>query len=104
MDKSLGKFNVIFGGNLIDRLYNPKTFLEQVSEFLEPKGILILASPYTWLEDFTPIDKWIGGCYHEGLPETTIQGLAKIVKPAGFDIIKDPEDVRFVIKENEWVY
>ena len=45
LDKSLGKFNVIFGGNLIDRLYDPKAFLDHVNEFLEPNGILLLSSP-----------------------------------------------------------
>jgi len=27
LDKSLGMFNLIFGGNLIDRLYDPAAFL-----------------------------------------------------------------------------
>ena len=34
LDKSLGKFNLIFGGNLIDRLYDPKAFLTQIGSFL----------------------------------------------------------------------
>jgi hypothetical protein len=34
LDKSLGKFNLIFGGNLIDRLYDPAAFLLQIGEFL----------------------------------------------------------------------
>lgn len=31
---SLGKFSVIFGGNLIDRLPDPSAFLNSVSSFL----------------------------------------------------------------------
>lgn len=34
LDPSLGKFSLIFGGNLIDRLYDPEAFLVQVSGFL----------------------------------------------------------------------
>lgn len=34
LDKSLGKFNLIFGGNLIDRLPDPAAFLQSVSGFL----------------------------------------------------------------------
>ena len=49
LDKGLGKFNLIFGGNLICRLYDPKAFLNHVKNFLEPNGILILASPCSWL-------------------------------------------------------
>lgn len=61
LDKNLGKFNLIFGGNLIDRLYNPAAFLEQIGEFIEPNGILILASPYSWLSEYTSKSKWLGG-------------------------------------------
>ncbi len=34
LDPSLGKFSVIFGGNLIDRLPDPSAFLKSVSSFL----------------------------------------------------------------------
>jgi 2-polyprenyl-3-methyl-5-hydroxy-6-metoxy-1,4-benzoquinol methylase len=31
LENSLGKFSLIFGGNLIDRLYDPEAFLIQVA-------------------------------------------------------------------------
>jgi hypothetical protein len=34
LDKSLGKFNLIFAGNLIDQLYDPAEFLLQIGDFL----------------------------------------------------------------------
>jgi len=34
LEQSLGKFSLIFGGNLIDRLYDPEAFLLQVAGFL----------------------------------------------------------------------
>ncbi len=34
LDPSLGKFNLIFGGNLVDRLPDPTAFLNSVSDFL----------------------------------------------------------------------
>ncbi len=49
LEESLGKFSLIFGGNLIDRLYDPEAFLIQVARFLETNGVLILTSPYSWL-------------------------------------------------------
>jgi 2-polyprenyl-3-methyl-5-hydroxy-6-metoxy-1,4-benzoquinol methylase len=49
MDKGIGKFDLIFGGNLIDRLEDPKAFLLQTKEFLENNGVLILSSPYSWM-------------------------------------------------------
>lgn len=50
LSHDLGKFDAIFAGNLIDRLYDPEAFLKQVSTFLTGKSILVLTSPYTWLE------------------------------------------------------
>ncbi len=55
LDHKLGKFDVIFGGNLIDRLYEPEQFLRQVKEFLTDHSILVLTSPYTWLEEYTKV-------------------------------------------------
>jgi len=34
LDKGLGKFSLIFAGNLIDRIYDPEAFLRQVTQFL----------------------------------------------------------------------
>ena len=66
MNKDLGKFDLIFGGNLIDRLYEPEAFLRQVAGFMTDKSILVLTSPYTWLTDYTPKEKWIGGKVEDG--------------------------------------
>lgn len=53
MNKELGKFDAIFGGNLLDRLYDPEAFLKGVVDFMSEKSILVLSSPYTWLTDYT---------------------------------------------------
>lgn len=59
LDLGLGKFSLIFGGNLIDRLPDPAAFLLSVSNFLEPNGVLIMTSPYTWLASYTAPEKWL---------------------------------------------
>lgn len=66
LDKSLGKFDLIFGGNLIDRLRDPAAFVSSVTEFLLPGGLLILTSPYSWLAEYTAPDKWLGGLIEKG--------------------------------------
>lgn len=71
LEQGLGKFSLIFGGNLIDRLYDPEAFLVQVASFLEKNGVLMLTSPYTWLEEWTPKDKWVGGYIKDGKPVST---------------------------------
>lgn len=57
---SLGKFDMILCSNLLCRLPSPRKFLNSVKDFLTPKGTLILISPYSWLEEYTPASEWIG--------------------------------------------
>lgn len=90
-------FDLIFGGNLIDRLYDPKKFLDSVAERLNDGGILILTSPYTWQEESTPKDKWIGGYKRDGENVSTLEGLEEIL---GNDFkLLESRDVPFVIQE-----
>ncbi len=90
-------FDLIFGGNLIDRLYDPKKFLDSMAERINKGGLLILTSPYTWQEESTPKEKWIGGYKRDGENVTTLQGLEEILG-SQFRLI-DTQDVPFVIQE-----
>ena len=90
-------FDLIFGGNLIDRLYDPKKFLDSLASRMNEGGILILTSPYTWQEESTPKEKWIGGYKRDGENVTTLDGLKEILGN-DFELI-DTKDVPFVIQE-----
>ncbi len=66
-------YDLILAANLLDRLADPGKFLASVHERLGAGGILVLASPYTWLPEFTAREKWLGGfterwrtLYHPG--------------------------------------
>ena len=39
------------------------------------RGQLILATPFTWLEEFTPVENWIGSKFEEKLHEKLNQIL-----------------------------
>ncbi len=56
-----GLFDVILAANLLDRVASPKALLRTCARHLRPGGTLVLASPYTWLEAFTPRAAWLGG-------------------------------------------
>jgi len=90
-------FDLIFAGNLIDRLYDPKKFLDSLASKLNEKGILILTSPYTWQEESTAKEKWIGGYKRDGENVSTLQGL-EVILGKEFKLI-DTRDVPFVIQE-----
>ena len=53
-------YDLVLAANLIDRLYRPRRFLDSIHERINDGGLLIIASPYTWLEEHTPKEEWIG--------------------------------------------
>lgn len=98
LDRRFSGYDLIFAGNLIDRMVNPGSFLASVHERLNQGGLLVLASPYTWLGEFTAKDKWIGGIRRDGEPFYTIDGLKEILS-VHFTMVGEPRDVPFVIRE-----
>jgi len=93
-------YDLIFAGNLIDRLYDPKMFLSMIHERILSGGLLILTSPYTWLQEFTDRDKWLGGFKDSnGENFTTQDGLKKVLSD-NFKFI-DKKDIPFIIRETK---
>ena len=96
-------YDLILATNLIDRLYEPERFLSTVHERLNRQGILVLTSPYTWLEEYTQKKHWLGGRYDaNGDPVYGIDGL-KAVLSKHFELL-DVFDVPFVIRETARKY
>ncbi len=91
-------YDLILAANLIDRLYSPAQFLESVHERLNPGGLLLIASPYTWLPEHTKREAWIGGFKQDGENFTTLDGL-KAILGRRFRLIRGPLAVPFVIRE-----
>ena len=91
-------YDLILAANLIDRLYDPAKFLSHVHERLNPGGVLLIVSPYTWLEEHTPRASWIGGFKQDGENVTTLDGLKALLAPH-FRLMQAPREVPFVIRE-----
>lgn len=93
-------YDLVLAANLIDRLYRPRRFLDSIHERINDGGLLIIASPYTWLEDHTPKEEWIGGFKKDGENYTTLDGL-KAHLSGHFRLIGEPRKVPFVIRETQ---
>lgn len=91
-------FDLILASNLIDRLYNPGAFLSTAHERLNPGGVLLIASPYTWLEEHTPREDWVGGFKKDGESYTTLDGLKDLLG-RHFRLMQPALEVPFVIRE-----
>jgi putative 4-mercaptohistidine N1-methyltranferase len=103
LPEDLAGYDLIFAGNLIDRLPSPGRFLSSIHLRLNPGGLLVLTSPYTWLPEFTPRGEWLGGFSVNGKDVFTLDGLKKVLAP-DFRLAAAPLDVPFVIRETARKY
>ena len=94
---TLGTFDVVHAANLVDRLPEPLKFLRQLSALVRPGGQLILTSPYTWLEDYTPQANWLGGYYQNERAVTTFDRLQSELPDF---LLLTTKDIPFLIREH----
>ncbi len=94
-------YDLIFCSNLIDRLYYPQKFLDDIPNRVNDDGLLVLLSPYTWLEDYTPKKNWLGGFVKDGKEIKTLDTLKENLCEKGDFELLDTIDVPFVIKETK---
>jgi putative 4-mercaptohistidine N1-methyltranferase len=69
----IGKFDFVLMANLIDRLPDPAKCLARLPGLVNQGGWVVITSPYTWLEEYTPRDKWL----EQG--SGTLDGLRRIL-------------------------
>lgn len=96
----LSGYDLVLAANLIDRLYRPRRFLDSIHERINDGGLLVIASPYTWLEEHTPKEEWIGGFKKDGENYTTLDGLKDHLS-SHFRLVSAPLKVPFVIRETQ---
>lgn len=96
-------YDLVLAANLIDRLYSPRRFLATIHERLNPAGLLVLASPYLWQEEYTKKEEWLGGYREAGEPVWTLDGLRGMLEQH-FRLLGQPRDVPFVLRETRRTY
>jgi SAM-dependent methyltransferase len=47
--------------NLLCRLPDPITCLNSLPSIINTDGVVVIVTPFTWLEEFTVADNWLGG-------------------------------------------
>ncbi|GAB4170408.1 MAG: hypothetical protein Fur0032_09280 [Terrimicrobiaceae bacterium] len=93
LDENLGVFDLVLAANLICRLREPMKFLDRLPGLVRPGGQLLLTTPFTWLEDYTPRQNWLGGG-----EQSSFNALAAILG-SHFNL-EVKKDMPFVIREH----
>ncbi len=94
LSANLGTFDVVLAANLICRLPDPKPFFDRLPSLVKPGGQLLLTTPFTWLEEFTPKANWIGGT----IEKRSFTALEELLSPHFELSLK--RDLPFVIREH----
>ncbi|RHY03006.1 hypothetical protein DYB25_011296 [Aphanomyces astaci] len=97
---ALGSFDLVFASNLLCRLPQPKQFLDTLPSLVRPNGLLALISPYSWLEEYTPKEHWIGGTVlADGTAVDSFAEIQRLLAPH-FTLV-DRTQYPFLIREHD---
>ncbi len=65
----LGSFDLVHAANLLCRLTEPKKFLDRLPDLVRPGGHLVMATPATWMTEYTPQENQPSGLTLDYLDE-----------------------------------
>ena len=85
----LGTFDRVLAANLICRLTHPEKLLSRLPSLVNSGGELVLATPCTWLDEFTPPENW---------PQSSTLDWLKDTLSANFTLINETNEP-FLIRE-----
>lgn len=87
----LGAFDLVHAANLLCRLPSPLRFLRRLAALVKPGGKLVVATPATWLEEYTP---------KENQPEGPTLDYLKHHLGGDFDFV-EANELPFLIREQK---
>ncbi len=61
LPEALSDFDLVHAANLLCRLREPRKLLQRLPSLVRPGGTLLLVTPCTWLDTFTPEENWPPG-------------------------------------------
>jgi SAM-dependent methyltransferase len=80
---STDSFGLAVALQLLDSTPTPLHLLQSISTILQPGGSAILASPYDWSAQVTPIESWIGGHSQRGPTQGAAEPLLRSLLTPG---------------------
>jgi len=102
LPNELANFDLLLAANLIDRLNDPFSFLRRLPSLVSSGGLLVITSPYTWMESFTPQERWIGGKVVNGEEKSTLDELKAFLEDS-FSLLQ-VVDIPMTIREHSRKY
>ena len=101
----LGSYDGVVMSNLLCRLPDPMACLNSLPNIVNVGGVVVLVTPFSWLEEFTPRGKWLGG-FDDPVSKEAIYSkdvLQDVMERNGFEKIHEHE-MPLVIREHQRKY
>jgi hypothetical protein len=79
--------------------------LNAMPKIVNKGGVVVMVTPFTWLEEFTPKSKWLGG-FHDPVSQEPLyskDNLKMIMESLGFEKVYE-EQMPLVIREHRRKY
>jgi len=94
LGEDLASFDIVLAANLLCRLPDPRKFLARLPSLVRPGGQLLLTTPFTWLDEYTPREHWIGGRGDASSADVLIELLSPHFE------LHFQKDLPFIIREH----
>ena len=96
---AFGPFDAVLAANLLCRLPRPRDFLAALPRVVKPGGVAVLVSPYSWMEEYTAPELWLGGCIRDCEETASAPALKAAMEALGF-VLEEEQDMPFLIREH----
>lgn len=90
----LGSYDLVHAANLLCRLTDPALLIQRLPDLVKPGGQLLLTTPCTWLEEFTPRGNWPQGSTGDWLKQELSNRF----------VLDQEKDLPFLIREHARKY
>jgi 5-histidylcysteine sulfoxide synthase/putative 4-mercaptohistidine N1-methyltranferase len=80
-------YDLIVCHRVIDEVYNPVQFLQNLAQRLNKNGVLVISSAWQWQEDKVEKAHWLGGFKRDGENLTSIEGIKELLAE-NFDLLR----------------
>jgi len=95
-------FGVAASINVLDCVPSPRDAVRELARILQPGATAVIATPYDWSPNATPVEGWIGGHSqrgdHRGAAEPLLRAL---LADEGLAIVSEEESVPWKVRLHE---
>ena len=105
LPNDLAGFDAVLMANLLCRLPDPQACLAQLSgpqAIVKPGGLAVIISPYTWMTEHTPPERWLGG--YEGSGGERVYSNATLAGLLTDYTLLHEEEMPLLIREHKRKY